>query len=202
VLDVQDTLCFKRRIKNRLFYDALIFKNRRQLADYGDRGRVGVVIHHQWDPRYERHRVGESELKPAYLGLERSLPELWQRIPGMAFVDRDYFARATEFNCHLSIRTSRRDLLYKPGTKVSTAAACGAVLVTTADESAVEMLGADYPFYTAPDRSSVEASIERARRELGGPLWQAALGRLEAVRERTAIGAIAEQYLELFRQLD
>ncbi len=37
VLDVQDTVVFKRRIKNKWLYDALIFKSRRQLADFGRR---------------------------------------------------------------------------------------------------------------------------------------------------------------------
>src|SRR5215210_1067778 len=62
-LDVQDTVVFKRRIKNRWLFDALIFKNRRQLADFGrhrrhrrHRSRYGHrrldrVISHQWDPR-------------------------------------------------------------------------------------------------------------------------------------------------------
>src|SRR5215216_6855603 len=58
VLDVQDTVVFKRRIKNRWLFDALIFKNQRQLADFGRHrghrrhGRLDRVIYHQWDQRY------------------------------------------------------------------------------------------------------------------------------------------------------
>ena len=40
VLDVQDTVVFKRRIKNRWLFDALIFKNGRQLADFARAGSV------------------------------------------------------------------------------------------------------------------------------------------------------------------
>ena len=35
VLDVKDTVVFKRRIKNRRLFDSLIFKSRRQLDDFG-----------------------------------------------------------------------------------------------------------------------------------------------------------------------
>lgn len=201
VLDVQDTVCFKRRIKNRRLFDALIFKNRRQHADFGDRRRVGAVIWHQWDPRYLRHRAGESELRPAYLGLERSLT-IYGQIPGVACVNGDYFERALEFNCHISIRESRRDWLYKPGTKIATAAGCGAGLITTRDESALEMLGEDYPFYCEPTLAGVLEAVERTRAALGGPQWQAAREVLERLRERTSVERIAQDYLELFGRLD
>ena len=201
VLDVQDTVCFKRRIKNRRLFDGLIFKNRRQLADFGDRRRVGAVIYHQWDPRYVRHRAGESELRPAYLGLERSL-EIYGRIPGVAFVNGNYFERALDFNCHVSMRETRRDWLYKPGTKIATAAGCGAGLITTRDESALEMLGAEYPFYCEPTLAGVVAALERVRAALGGSEWRAAREILERLRERTRVERIAQDYLELFARLD
>ena len=201
VLDVHDTVCFKRRIKNRWLYDGLIFKNQRQLADFGDRRRVGVVIYHQWDPRYERHRAGQSELRTAYLGLERSL-RIYGQIPGVAFVSDDYFRRALDFNCHLSLRETKRDFLYKPGTKVSTAAACGAVLLTSRDESACEMLGADYPFYCEPTLGGVAEAMARAKDGIGGAEWKAALEILEGVREKTSMERIVEKYVELFGRLE
>lgn len=195
VLDLQDTLCFKRRIKNRWLFHGLLFKSARQLRDFGDARRRCAVIYHQWDPRYTPHRAGDAELKIAYLGLERSLRTLWGRLPDLPCIDHDYFARAVDFNCHLSIRDTRREFLYKPGTKVSTAAACGANLVTTRDEAALEMLGPDYPYYTEPDLASVRATIGLARRTIGGPLWRAGLATMSRLRERTAIAAIAEDYV-------
>ena len=57
VLDVQDTVVFKRRIKNKWLYDALILKSRRQLADFGRGGRPDRVIYHQWDPRYAANQA-------------------------------------------------------------------------------------------------------------------------------------------------
>src|ERR1700709_618415 len=54
VLDVQDTVVFKRWIKNKWLYDALIFKSRRQLAYFGRAGKPDRVICHQRAPRAQR----------------------------------------------------------------------------------------------------------------------------------------------------
>jgi hypothetical protein len=215
VLDVHDTPCFKRRLKNARLFHGMLFRNRRQLADFGSGRRQDVVIHHQWDPRYQRHAAGETELKPVYLGIRRSLG-LWEKIPGVTFLGEgafgegaagaagaeEVFARAREFNAHLSLRETHRELLYKPGSKVVTAAACGAALLTTPDESAREMLGPDYPYYTDATLPSVLAGLENLRRTLGGPLWRQALSLLAEVRERTTLERIAQDYLDYGRRLE
>lgn len=202
VLDVHDTLCFKRRLKNRWLFDGLIFKNRRQLADYGDRRRLGEVVYHQADERYGPHRAGETELRVCYLGEPRSF-RLWGRLPGVDCVPMErWFEAAPSFNCHLSIREPQREVLYKPGAKVSTAAACRAVLVTTPDESAVEMLGPDYPYYVGgTDEAAIEAALERARATIGGAEWTLALARLAAVLERTRFDRILDDYESFFARL-
>jgi len=199
-LDVQDTVVFKRRIKNRRLYDALIFKNRRQLADFGRPGRLDRVIYHQWDPRYSLHQAPGDRLSVGYLGLPRSL-DLWGELPGVECVEDGYFDAADRFNCHLSVRSPGRETLYKPNCKVSTAAACGAALITTRDLSTVELLGEDYPYYCAPERESILAAIERARATFGGAEHHAALDRLRAVRELTGIERVLDEYEILLRQL-
>lgn len=200
VLDLQDTVVFKRRIKNRRLYDGLIFKNRRQLDDFGDRRRLSAVIYHQWDPRYLPQSAGETELRLAYVGLARSF-SLWEKVPGVTCFDDDYFRRALDFNCHLSLRETRRDFLYKPNCKVSTAAACAANLISTPDVSTVELLGEDYPYYTGADLPQVLATIERARQGIGGAEWREGLERMREVRERTRIERIVEDYLRFFAEL-
>src|SRR6201995_1174484 len=85
VLDVQDTVVFKRRIKNKWLFDALIFKNRRQLADFGRRAKPDRVIYHQWDPRYEANQAPRERLALGYLGLPRSLP-VWGELTGVEAV--------------------------------------------------------------------------------------------------------------------
>jgi hypothetical protein len=201
LLDVQDTPVFKRRLKNAALYEGAIFKNRRQKTDFDRRGWRSRVIHHQWDPRYRPHRVPDGEVRVAYLGDPRSL-SCFGRLPGVTFVETDLFERAPEFNVHLSVREPGREFLYKPGAKVSTAAACRAVLVTTRDESALELLGGEYPFYCEPGAAAVAAALERVRAAAGGPEWRRALAALDRVREATLIDRIAGRYLDYFAELD
>ncbi|HEV8582461.1 MAG TPA: hypothetical protein VGX68_25620 [Thermoanaerobaculia bacterium] len=200
VLDVQDTVVFKRWIKNLWLYDALILKNRRQLVDFGRPGRADCLIYHQWDPRYSVNEAPQDRLALGYLGLSRSLA-LWGRLPEVEYVDDGYFEAAKRFNCHLSIRESGREFLYKPNCKVSTAAACDANLITTRDESTVELLGEDYPFYCEPERGSILATIERARSTFGSAEWHRGLERMRQVRELTGIGRVLDDYEALFRRL-
>jgi len=199
-LDVQDTVCFKRWIKNRWLYDALILKSRRQLADFGRPGRADCLIYHQWDPRYSVNQAPRDRLALGYLGLSRSLA-LWGALPGVEYVDHGYFAAAKRFNCHLSIREPGREFRYKPNCKVSTAAACEANLITTRDDSTVELLGEGYPFYCEPERGSILAAIERARAAFGTAEWRRGLERMQQVRERTAMPRVLDDYEALLRRL-
>lgn len=201
VLDPHDTPVFKRRLKNARLFDGAIFRNRRQLADFDRPDWCSELIPMQWDPRFRPHRLPEGEFRAAYLGDRRSLAD-FDRLPAVDCIETDLFERALDYNCHLSVRRPGREFLYKPGVKVSTAAACRAVLVTTADVTAVELLGEDYPFYCGSDRDSVLATLERARRAVGGPLWRAALELLEGVRERTRIERVADHYLAYFARLE
>ena len=201
VLDVHDTPVFKRRLKNARLFDGAIFRNRRQLDDLDRTQWTSRRIYHQWDARYGPHRVPAGELRIAYLGDRRSMPH-WDGIPDVTFVDTDWFDRAPGFNCHLSVRQPGREWLYKPTAKVSTAAVCRAVLVTTRDESALELLGPDYPFYCGPDPASIRSALAGVRAALDGPEWRRALARLDEVRERTRMDRVIEEYLEYFRALE
>lgn len=204
VLDVQDTVVFKRKIKNIALWDGLIFKNERQLRDFGRPFLAGGrdrVIYHQWDPRYRPAAAAERPFAIAYLGDRRSFP-FGERLPGVAVCSSDYFRRALDFNCHLSVRAGERELLYKPNCKISTAAACEVNLVTTPDVSAVELLGEDYPYYTAADLESVLATIERARRDFRGETWERGLAAMRRVRERTSMDRVLDDYVRYFELFD
>jgi len=209
VLDVQDQVVFRRWISHWPFYHAFIFRNRRQLRDFGRQVRLlgnlwarSRTIYQHWDPRYRTHLVPNGDLRAGYLGIRRSLA-LWERLPGVEFVGPgEWFDRAPGLNVHLSIRAPGREWRYKPNNKVVTAAACGAVLITTPDCSSVELLGEDYPFYVGgSEPETVAAALARAAAEIDGPLWRDALERLRAVKEATAVDRAARQYVELFEEL-
>jgi hypothetical protein len=201
VLDVQDTVVFKRRIKNRWLFDALIFKSGRQLADFGRKGKPDRVIYHQWDPRYTANQAPRDRMALGYLGLPRSL-SVWGELPDVEYVrDEAMFTAAPRFNCHLSIREPGREFLYKPNCKVSTAAVCEANLITTRDLTTVELLGEDYPFYCEPDRESILATLERARAAFGSAEWERGLARMREVRELTRMESVLEGYEALFHDL-
>ena len=202
MLDVQDTVVFKRRIKSRWAFDALIFRSEMAARDFSRAGYPDTVIHHHWDERYAPHSAPLDRLRLGYLGEPRSL-DLWGDLPNVECVpEAHWFDRAPHFNCHLSIRREGREWKYKPNCKVSTAAVCGAALITTRDETSVELLGADYPFYCADSgRDEVARVIAEAERELGGPRWQLALERLSRVRELTSMARELDDYEALFRKL-
>lgn len=209
VLDVQDQVVFRRWISHWPLYDAFIFRNRRQLRDFGRQVRVlgnlhalRRTIYQHWDPRYRPHRVPNGALQVAYLGTPRSL-SLWGALDGVRCIEpTEWFARASAFNAHLSVRETAREWRYKPGAKVVTAAACDAVLLSTPDDASVELLGEDYPFYLKePTAEGVEEVVARASGAMGGPLWHEALERLRAVRADTSLELTARRYVELFREL-
>jgi hypothetical protein len=195
VIDVQDTVVFKRGIRYADRWDGMIFRSRRALDDFG-RGRPGaVLIPQHWDERYRPRTVPDDRLRLGFIGDPRSFP-FREPLPGVSTVFDDWFGRAPELNAHLSVRAARRELLYKPNNKVSTAAACRAVLLTSRDEAAREHLGDDYPFYTAGDRASVLAAIAALERRVGGADWRRALERLAAVREATSLERTTDLYLD------
>jgi len=195
VVDVQDTVVFKRGIRYAAAWDGMIFRSRRALEDFG-RGRPGaVLIPQHWDERYRPRTVPDDRLRLGFLGDARSLPFI-EPIPGLVAVFDDWFGRAVEFNAHLSVRGTQRELLYKPNNKVATAAACNAVLLTSRDESARDHLGDDYPFYTDSDRESVLAAIAELERRVGGPQWRRALEKLAAVRVDTSLERTTDLYLD------
>lgn len=201
VADVHDTLVFKRRLKYRRLYHGAIFRNRRQLADYSVPRQVERVIPHQGDPRYVPNEVPSGEFRLAYLGDPRSI-SFFGLHPEIPSINSDFFEQAKRFNCHLSLREGKRDFLYKPNLKVSTAAACHAALITTRDVSTIELLGEDYPYYTEADIASVERTIERARATLGGPEWNLALRKLDAAREVTRLEHVVDEYVAFFEELE
>ena len=60
LLDVHDTLVFKRRLKNAALFAGAIFRSRRAAADFDRPGWRSLVLWHQGDPRYRPHETGRA----------------------------------------------------------------------------------------------------------------------------------------------
>ena len=181
--------------------DGAIFRNGRQRKDL-DRPRwTSRVIYDEAEPGLAPHTVAEGEFRAACFGASAA-GEHFGGLRGVAFIDSHPLRHAAQFNCHLSLRRPGSAELYQPGSEVANAAACGAVLVTMRDATAVELLGDEYPFYCAGDRVAIEATIARARQACGGPEWQAALARLREAGAKTALAHVVEQHLEHFAAVE
>ncbi|MEO7794858.1 MAG: hypothetical protein ABIV06_08800, partial [Thermoanaerobaculia bacterium] len=147
------------------------------------------------------HGVAAGEFKAACFGAG-SAGGQFGKIRGVAFIDSHPLRHSAQFNCHLTLHPPGAAELYEPGADVANAAACGAVLVTTRDAAAIELLGDDYPFYCSGDRSSVEGAIERARAACGGKEWKKALARLREAGTKTTLQRAVEQHLEHFTAVE
>lgn len=201
LLDVRALPACLRRPGSARLLDGAIFRNQRQRRDF-DRPRwTSRVIYDAPEPGLSAHAVAPGEFHVACFA-SSAASEHYGRLRGVAFIASDPTRHAPQFNCHLALRGPGHAALYQPGTEVANAAACRAVLVTSRDESAVEMLGEDYPFFCASDRAAVEAALARARKRCGGPDWREALARLQKVSAKTRLEAIVEQHFEHFAALD
>ncbi len=192
--------CLRRPGCGRLL-DGAIFRNQRQRQDFDRQRWTSRVIYEPPEPGLTAHQVAPGEFRVACFA-SSAASEHYGGLRGVAFIGSDPARHAPRFNCHLALRGPGQAALYQPGTAVANAAACGAVLVTPRDESAVEMLGEDYPFFCASDRGAIESALARARERAGGPDWREALARLQRVSARTRLDAIVEQHCEHFAALD
>lgn len=192
--------CLRRPGLARLL-DGAIFRNQRQRQDFDRQRWTSRVIYDLPEPGLSAHTVAPGEFRVACFAASAA-SEHYGGLRGVAFIGSDPARHAPQFNCHLALRGPGHAALYQPGTAVANAAACRAVLVTPRDESAVEMLGEDYPFFCASDRAAIESALARARERCGGPHWREALARLEKVSAKTCLEGIVEQHFAHFAALE
>jgi hypothetical protein len=197
ILDVIDLHCYKQRICPFAdLVEVLIVPNRACIDYYAKLYPIArfAVIPHQWDHRI--HGTAQQyRFTPAYIGKSFNLP-LSQDWGGTnVFDSSQHLMAASKFNLHLCLQ--RRDGLHallKPATKVSTAAAVLANVLTYRDPSAVELLGVEYPFYVDRDET---LAIRMVREAFGGKDWKRGREMMKEVREKTSLQAIAGLYRRL-----
>lgn len=195
IYDPIDLFCYKNRtVPFADLVDVLLVPNKACIEHYKSiftRARFAVVPH-QWDPRITS-TAPQDYCRTAYIGKGFNCP------PGFGgmkvFNSVQFLEAAPLFNLHLSL--NRRDLcaLLKPATKIATASAVLANVVSYADPGAVELLGVDYPFLASGDNE--KEIISFAQKCFGNPIWKRARERMKEVRERTSLKSIASLYRDL-----
>lgn len=190
----------------RKFCDGIIFPNKRMKKDFKDyfpNKTKKIVMYHHWDPRWEKIKK-KTQVKKFTLVYVGSNPEknaiFSNAIPRISFLPKfsDQLKTKGLFNFHYSMRKENSvQFLYKPSTKVSTAAAAGANIITSREPSAVELLGEDYPYYAECNLNSIKKTIDFAKKTLGGKVWINALRTMEKVKKKTNIEKTVEGYIEL-----
>ena len=175
-------------------------------------GRVGLLFHNV-DSRL--HAIGplpRDRLRCAYFGSARRayLPEaVAGRVAvldaGNTKAAKESIGRLADYNFHYCVSPAvsfAPRIVRRPFTKGFTAAALGAnVIVNSAVDDAVDLLGADYP-YLVQDISE-QAVLERlafAAESFGGPEWRLATERMAGLRRLVAPEALARQLVQLFSE--
>lgn len=155
------------------------------------------IIPHQWDARIQ-DQCDMGEFHPAYIGRGFNCPEVVAKSGITLVTDPDEMVEfADAFNCHVSVRTpGSPESLMKPATKLVTAAAVGAVIVTTPDSSVKELLPINYP-YVCFRLDEFPRILDKARHDFGGPVWEFARCQMADLKDRTSLSVISKLYLEL-----
>jgi hypothetical protein len=197
VLDVIDFYCYRgKRYEWGDLIDVLIVPNRSCISFYKrdfPNARF-AVIPHQWDFRISG-AAPQDQVRTAYIGKAFNRPEFWKG--ASVVLTEDFLPNVAKYNLHIALqRRHDLDILLKPCTKISTASAVSANVITFDDPGAVELLGWDYPYLVNKDMDPWEA-IEYARGNFGSPSWKRGRDRMREVKEKTSLRAVGKLYRRL-----
>lgn len=167
------------------------------IADYWSQyinGPYSIIAHH-WDSRITEESI-HDELRIGYIGasFNHGAPEY----PVLGVYHPELGRKwANQFNCHWNVRELKKNI-FKPATKVVTAAAVGANIITTMEPSSVELLGDDYPYYVTND---IEATYNKVKEEFGSKLWFDTLNRMFEIKEKTSLDTCVKQYITMLESI-
>lgn len=199
VYDPIDTFAYAERLRHKDWFgmvNTVIAYNEEMAGFLKAWFKRVVIIPHHWDARLkDSPQAAMKSFKPAYIGHSFNCPLIVSG-SGVAMITdtSDMLGWANNFNCHVSVRnTGSLESKMKPATKVSLAAAVGAVIITSPDASVVELLPKKYPYWCASiDR--FPKVLQKAKDEFGGPVWEDALAILKEVKDKTSIETVARLY--------
>lgn len=156
-----------------------------------------VIIPHQWDARLT-DTAPVDRFRPGYIGRTFNCQHaiLGSGI-GVISEPSDMLQWASSFNCHVSIREpDSLEAKCKPATKVATAAAVGAVIITSKDSATRALLPDSYPYW-CESVSAFPDVLDKAKAEFNGPEWNKALEMMDDVKDKTSLETVARKYNDL-----
>ena len=150
-------------------FDGIIFVNSFSYAQYRDYGPecLKSVIFHPWDTRFVQP-ARFSRFSLACLGhsnAQISVPDLTNFVLSRHVLRQEVIDQVRQYACHLSVREvdggnsierfgdPRARFYSKSNIKISTAAACGANIISSMDTGSSDVLDREYPYWydgTAP----------------------------------------------------
>lgn len=158
---------------------------------------ASIIIPHQWDSRMDKMICPQDRFRAAYIGQDFNAP---LPVDGVARITDSncMLAWAGHFNCHVdSLRDpGSLEAMHKPATKIATAAAVGAVIITTPTGNAMALLGHDYPFYVS-NATELPEMIAHIRTTFGNKEWIDARKIMHSVRDALAPEIIAKIYHQI-----
>ena len=173
-------------------------------------GATSGLLLHQPDTRlFGFLDLPSDKLHPAYFGnpINAFLPgPVVERVPlvdvGMTEgMDASWRSFATA-NFHYGVRPAEQvghQTVFKPLTKATTAAVCGApIMVNRTAHDAEALLGADYPYFVDQiDTEGVLAVLDRAASGFGGAEWTFAIDKMRVLAARVSPREMARTFERL-----
>ena len=198
-------------------FDGLLFVNTDVKSRYKDWAPdvPQEVIPHPWDSRFIQPPVYHRNFSLVALGHSSDqvdLPLLNNMLLRNHVLTQEMIVEARNYACHLSLRQpggkasperfgrSEERYTSKSNIKVSTAAACGANIISSRDPGSTDVLPHDYPFWY-DGQTSPQEHIEYVAEIFGSRTWKEGLAMMDGVREATSTSRVVDHYLAFFQNL-
>ena len=207
IVDLVDKLGILRLKKKNRFQnlDGFIFPNKNALLELGKSFPKNIKkreIYHHW---LDVHNIPKNTIqKVTYIGNRRNFPMNKQLFKNLDFAlnPKTWIQEAYKREHHLSIRCSgRSSFKYKPNTKLSLAAGTDSYIILTRDNSHIELLPEDYPFFVEYEQNKIQKMIDYITTEKSQKDKKIAKMHLEEVKKRTYIDRICQDYIDFFEEI-
>jgi hypothetical protein len=186
--------------------DGLLVPNNVVAGSYASYSIPIVVMEHHASVQFcEKHE--HQEFTFAYIGDDKNCQWGGDIVPPSARVTspQEMVTRALFAACHFCVwRAETDEWLFRGGSKLMTAAACGANIVLSKSPTHLDVLGRDYPYYVPNDETvdDVRATIAYARDSFGTTDWRDGLVMMRELCQKYSLDNIATKYDRFLQRVE